>query len=53
MTKALREMENNIKLVDMVIELRDARLPLSSANPELSKLGKGKLRTGAYSAGNI
>ena len=44
MTKALREMENNIKLVDMVIELRDARLPLSSANPELSKLGKGKLR---------
>lgn len=38
MTKARREMEEKIKLVDMVIELRDARAPLSSINPVLSEV---------------
>lgn len=38
MTKAMREMEKNLKLVDMVIELRDCRIPLASANPMLDKL---------------
>ncbi|MBP3729017.1 MAG: ribosome biogenesis GTPase YlqF [Lachnospiraceae bacterium] len=44
MTKARRAMEENLKLVDVVIEIRDARVPLSSANPDLAVLGKGRKR---------
>ena len=35
MTKALKEIQKNLKLVDIVLELRDARAPLSSHNPKL------------------
>lgn len=38
MTKARREMEEKIRLVDMVIELRDARAPLSSVNPVIAQI---------------
>lgn len=38
MAKALREMEEKIKLVDLVIVLLDARIPYSSFNPELKRL---------------
>ena len=44
MTKAKRQMQEDIKLVDMVIELVDARLPLSSRNPDIDELGKNKSR---------
>jgi len=44
MKKALAEIEANIKLVDIVIELRDARIPASSHNPVLGKLIQGKKR---------
>lgn len=44
MTKAKREMEEKIKMVDMIIELRDARLPQSSANPLLQDITKDKPR---------
>ena len=44
MTKARREMEEKIKLVDMVIELRDARAPLSSVNPVLAQIIGSKPR---------
>lgn len=44
MTKARRMMEENIKLVDLVIELVDARIPFSSRNPDIDGLGKGKAR---------
>ena len=33
MTKARRMMQENIKLIDLIIELVDARVPLSSRNP--------------------
>ena len=33
MTKAKRQMQEDIKLIDLVIELVDARIPLSSRNP--------------------
>ena len=42
MTKAVRQMQEDIKLIDLVIELVDARLPLSSKNPDIEKLGKNK-----------
>jgi len=44
MTKAKRMMQENIKLVDLVIELVDARVPLSSRNPDIDELGKNKAR---------
>lgn len=44
MAKANRQMEEELKLVDIVIELRDARIPLASANPMLEKLAKNKER---------
>ena len=44
MTKARRMMQENIKLIDLVIELVDARIPLSSRNPEIDDLGKNKAR---------
>ncbi len=42
MTKAKRMMEENMKLVDCIVEIVDARCPLSSRNPDLPKLSKGK-----------
>ena len=42
MTKARRMMQENIKLIDLVIELVDARIPISSRNPDIDELGKGK-----------
>lgn len=44
MTKAKRMMQENIKLIDRVIELVDARIPLSSRNPDIDELGKNKAR---------
>ena len=44
MNKALNEVENKVKLVDVVIELLDARAPLSSINENLEKLIQNKKR---------
>jgi len=44
MTKAKRMMLDNIKLIDIVIELVDARLPISSKNPDIDELAKNKKR---------
>ncbi len=44
MTKAKRQMQEDIKLIDLVIELLDARIPLSSRNPDIDELGKNKAR---------
>lgn len=42
MNKALKEMEDRIKIIDVVIELFDARAPLSSINPQLENIIKNK-----------
>ena len=44
MTKAKRQMQEDIKLIDLVIELVDARIPMSSRNPEIDDLGRQKAR---------
>ena len=44
MTKAKRMMQENIKLIDLIIELVDARIPMSSRNPDIDELGKGQAR---------
>ena len=44
MTKARRQMQEDLKLIDLIIELVDARIPLSSRNPDIDELGKNKSR---------
>lgn len=44
MTKAKRMMQENIKLIDLVIELVDARIPLASRNPDIDQLAQNKAR---------
>ncbi|MDR6883837.1 ribosome biogenesis GTPase YlqF [Bacillus sp. 3255] len=44
MTKARRQIEEKLKLIDVVIELLDARIPLSSRNPMVDEILKGKPR---------
>ncbi len=44
MTKAKRQMQEDMKLIDLIIELVDARIPLSSRNPDIDELGKHKAR---------
>lgn len=44
MVKTKREIQNNLKFVDAVIEIRDARIPKSSKNPDIDTLCAGKPR---------
>ena len=44
MTKAKRMMQENIKLIDIVVELVDARIPYSSKNPDIDELARNKSR---------
>ncbi len=44
MTKAKRQMQEDIRLIDLVIELVDARVPASSRNPDIDELGRQKAR---------
>lgn len=44
MAKARREIEENLKLVDVVIELVDARAPYASMNPMLQELIQNKTK---------
>ena len=44
MTKAKRMMQEDIKLIDLIIELVDSRTPLSSRNPDIDNLGQNKAR---------
>jgi len=38
MTRTIREIKENLRLVDFVLELLDARIPISSSNPELARI---------------
>ncbi len=44
MSKAKRQMQEDLKLIDVIIELVDARIPYSSKNPDIDTLAKGKCR---------
>ena len=44
MTKAKRAMQEDIKLIDVIVELVDARVPKSSKNPDIDALANGKSR---------
>ena len=42
MAKTKREIIQDLKLIDVVVEILDARIPISSQNPEIAKITKGK-----------
>lgn len=44
MAKTRRQIENDLKLIDVVIELLDARIPIASRNPDIKNLTKNKKR---------
>ncbi len=44
MTKAIRNMQEDVKIIDLIIEMVDARAPLATRNPDVDKLGQGKGR---------
>lgn len=44
MTKAKRAMSKDVKIVDLIIEMTDARAPLATRNPDIDELGRGKAR---------
>ena len=44
MTKARRQMQEDLKLIDLMIELVDARVPAASRNQDIDKLEKNKTR---------
>ncbi|SDB27872.1 ribosome biogenesis GTPase YlqF [Eubacterium oxidoreducens] len=44
MTKAKRQMQEDIKLIDLIIEITDARVPMSSRNPDIDDIGRNKSR---------
>ncbi|MBO7339947.1 MAG: ribosome biogenesis GTPase YlqF, partial [Lachnospiraceae bacterium] len=44
MTKARRMMQESMVLIDLVIEVLDARIPYASRNPDIDELAKGKSR---------
>ncbi len=44
MTKAKRMMQENMRLIDLVVEIVDARLPISSRNPQIDELVGSKPR---------
>ena len=53
MAKAKKLIQENLKLVDMVVEIRDARIPLSSANPDFEELMAGKIRVVALNKADL
>lgn len=44
MTKAIRNMQEDVKIIDLIIEMVDARAPQATRNPDVDKLGQGKGR---------
>ena len=53
MARAMREIKERLKLVDVVLEVRDARLPLTSGNPELNKVLGNKKRLVVVNKANL
>ncbi len=53
MTKALREVKQKIKKVDILVEIRDARIPQSSGNPSIAEIAQGKPRLIVLNKSNL
>lgn len=44
MTKSIRQLQDDIRLIDLLIEIVDARIPVSGRNPDIEKMCQGKSR---------
>lgn len=44
MAKTIKQIEEDLKLIDVVVEILDARIPISSQNPEIKKIIQNKKR---------
>jgi ribosome biogenesis GTPase A len=53
MSKTMRVLQENLKMVDVVIELLDARIPFSSKNPEIDKIVSGKPKVVALNKADL
>ncbi len=53
MAKAIREIKEKINMADLIIELRDARIPYSSSNPKVDEICQGKARIILLNKANI
>ncbi|MBU2512943.1 ribosome biogenesis GTPase YlqF [bacterium] len=53
MTKALREVKQKIKKVDILVEIRDARIPQASGNPSISEIAQNKPRLIVLNKSNL
>ena len=53
MTKTIRQMQENMKLIDLVIEIVDARIPIASRNPDLARLSAGRARMILFGKGDL
>lgn len=53
MAKTRRKIEEDMKLIDVVVEILDARIPISSQNPDISELTKGKPRVAVLNKADL
>lgn len=53
MAKTRRQIEEKLKLIDVVVEILDARIPVSSQNPDISTLTKGKPRVAVLNKSDL
>ena len=53
MTGAIRKMREDIKGIDVVVEILDARIPFSSKNPDIDTLAEGKKRIVIFSKSDL
>jgi hypothetical protein len=53
MTKTLRQLRTDLPIVDVVVELLDARIPRSSKNPDVDDLAAGKRRIVALNKADL
>ncbi len=53
MAKTRRQIEEKLKLIDVVVELLDARIPVSSQNPDIAEMTKGKPRVAVLNKADL
>ena len=53
MAKTKREIIQDLKLIDVVIELVDSRIPISSRNPDIKNMTKGKKKVIVFNKSDL
>lgn len=53
MAKTRRQIEEKLKLIDVVVEILDARIPISSQNPDISVMTRGKPRVAVLNKADL